>query len=104
LALASFEAAFHNIKRDALFVCPRICDKLIVDVFPQLAVPFQVDLHGNLLPLVVGNELNTFHRFSSLTASNDDRTGGLPLRSVTLWRHPVSCRYATATRGAMTLP
>jgi hypothetical protein len=78
LALASFEAAFHNIKRDALFVCPGICDQLIVDVFPQLAVTLEVDLHGNLLAFVVGNELNAFHHFSSLTDSNDDRTGRLP--------------------------
>jgi hypothetical protein len=75
LALASFEAALHNLKWDAFFVCPGICDKVIVDVFPQLAVPFQVDLHGHLLTLVVGNELNAFHHFSSLTGSNDDGTG-----------------------------
>jgi hypothetical protein len=32
LALASFEAAFHDIKRDAFFVCAGIRDELIVDV------------------------------------------------------------------------
>jgi hypothetical protein len=75
LAFASREAAFHNLERDALFVCPGISDKLIVDVFPQLAVPFQIDLHGHLLTLVVGNELNAFLHFSSLMGSNDDRAG-----------------------------
>jgi hypothetical protein len=40
LALASFDPAFDSLERDAFLVCPRICDKLIVDVFPQLAVPF----------------------------------------------------------------
>jgi|GEM_PF-6515802 len=65
LALTSFEAVFHNVKRDAFFVCPRICHKLIVDVFPQLAVAFQIDLYGYFLTLIVGNELDAFHRVSS---------------------------------------
>jgi len=74
LALASIEAAFHNLKWNAFFVFPRICDKLIVDVFPHLTVTGEIDLHRHLLTFVVGNELNAFHYFSSLTDSNDDRT------------------------------
>src|SRR6266540_4765133 len=63
--LAASEAPRDHVERDALFMCARRGDELIVNVFPQRAVTFEIDLHGDLLALLVGDEMNAFHRCSS---------------------------------------
>jgi hypothetical protein len=52
------------LKWDALFVCAGSRNELVMDVFPQLAIALEIDLHSDLLALLVGNEMNPFHRFS----------------------------------------
>lgn len=60
-------------QRNSLILLALFGDELVVKVFPDLAMEFEIDLHGDFLALVVRNELNPFHAFSFVTSKNNDR-------------------------------
>src|SRR6266508_1040115 len=86
LPAAASQAASHHIKGNALLMGAALSHELIVNVFPQLAMKIEIDHDRDLLALLVGDEVNAFHRFSSRTqrsshemkSSAPARPGNLP--------------------------
>lgn len=64
--LAPLQTALHDREINARLARARIGDQVIVEVFPQFTISFEIDHHRDLLALLVRDEVNAFHASTPL--------------------------------------
>ena len=56
-----FEGVPDCLQRLPTLVTPRLCDLLIIKIFPDLTIPLQIDKNGSTIAFFVDYELDSIH-------------------------------------------